>query len=148
MKINPVRVVLSLLLSAIILIAAPLVRAQQAPPSSATAAPADAERPRSSNKWRIVFDERAKSDGTIRFRVWPRGGTPVQVDVAVVDGESENHIAAAARAALRVALGKGYHVEIDDGEDVLVKARHGTGDFGLQLVASTVKDVDIKLRRE
>lgn len=108
----------------------------------------EAERPRASNKWRIVFDERAKSDGTISFRVWPRDGQPLQVDVAVIDGQSENHIASSVRNALRVALGKGFHVEVDDGEDVLVKARHGTGDFGMQLIGNTARDVDVKLRRE
>ncbi|MGH8036903.1 MAG: hypothetical protein ACREPC_08700 [Stenotrophomonas sp.] len=114
----------------------------------AKAAAPQAERPRASNKWRIVFDERAKSDGTISFRIWPKDGAPLQVDVAVIDGQSENHIAQSARDALRVALGKGFHVEVDDGEDVLVKARHGTGDFGLQLIGNTARDVDIKLRRE
>lgn len=68
--------------------------------------------------------------------------------MAVLDGQSENHIAKSARDALGVALGKGFHVETDDGEDVLVKARHGTGDFGLQLISNTARDVDIKLRRE
>jgi len=114
----------------------------------ATVAAPEAERPRASNKWRIVFDERAKSDGTISFRVWPKDAPPLQVNVAVLDGQSENHIAKSARDALGVALGKGFHVETDDGEDVLVKARHGTGDFGLQLISNTARDVDIKLRRE
>jgi hypothetical protein len=126
----------------------PSPAAAQAPASSVATDAAAAERPRASNKWRILFDERAKSDGTISFRIWPKDGAPLQVDVAVIDGQSENHIASAARDALRVALGKGFHVEVDDGEDVLVKARHGTGDFGLQLIGNTARDVDIKLRRE
>jgi len=148
MRIHPYRVALSLLLAGAILVAAPLVRAQASPTATGAAAPAEAERPRPSNKWRIKFDERAKSDGTISFRIWPREGAPLQVDVPVVDGQSENRIASSARDALRVALGKGFHVEVDDGEDVLVKARHGTPDFGVQLVGNTARDVDIKLRRE
>lgn len=148
MRIHPYRVALSLLLAAAILVAAPLVRAQTPPSAVDAAVPGEAERPRPSNKWRITFDERAKSDGTVSFRVWPRDGAPLQVDVPVVEGQSENRIAASARDALRVALGKGFHVEIDDGEDVLVKARHGTPDFGVQLVGNTARDVDVKLRRE
>ncbi|WP_421567116.1 hypothetical protein [Stenotrophomonas sp. PD6] len=120
----------------------------QAPVAAPGTVAAEGERPRHSNKWRIVFDERAKSDGTISFRIWPKDGAPQQVDVAVIDGQSENRIASSARDALRVALGKGFHVEVDDGEDVLVKARRGTGDFGLQLIGNTARDVDIKLRRE
>lgn len=148
MKLHPYRVALSLLLASAILVAAPLVRAKTPPPGWLAAPAAATERPRASNKWRIEFDERAKSDGTISFRIWPRDGAPVQVDVPVVDGQSENHIAAATRDALKVRLGKGFHVETDDGEDVLVKARHGTGDFGLELLGNTARDVDIKLRRE
>ncbi len=148
MKINPIHVVLSLVLAAAALAAAPWVVARAKAQAGSTASAVEVERPRPSNKWRIVFDERAKSDGTINFLVWPREGSPLQVDVAVVKGQSENHIAAAARGAFGVALGKDYHVEVDDGEDVLVKARHGTGDFGLQLLGSTVRDIDVKLHRE
>lgn len=148
MKINPIRVVLSLVLAAAILVAAPWVVARANAQAGASATPAEGERPRSSNNWRIEFDERAKSDGTISFRVWPREGSPLQVDVAVIKGQSENHIAAAARGAFSLALGKPYHVEVDDGEDLLIKARHGTGDFGLQLLGNTARDVDVKLRRE
>lgn len=133
----------------ILTLAIPCLAFAQAPAGApTTVAAAETERPRASNKWRIAFDERAKSDGTISFRVWPKDAPPLQVDVAVLDGQSENHIAKSARDALGVALGKGFHVETDDGEDVLVKARHGTGDFGLQLISNTARDVDIKLRRE
>lgn len=148
MKIHPYRIALSLVLAATILVAAPLVKAQAQPAPAGVAAPPETERPRGSNKWRIVFDERAKSDGVISFRIWPREGAPIQVDIPIVDGQSENRIASTVRDALKVRLGKGFHVETDDGEDVLVKAKHGTGDFGLQLLGNTARDVDIKLRRE
>lgn len=148
MKRSTVRSILPLVVGTLLAVASPLAGAQQTAAPAAAAASTEAERPRPSNKWRILFDERAKSDGTISFRVWPGSGAPLQVDVAVVDGQSENHIAAAARDALRVALGKNYHVELDDGEDVLVKARHGTADFGVQLIGNTARDVDISLRRE
>lgn len=148
MRIHPCRAALSVLLAATILVAAPLVRAQTPPSAAGAVAPSATERPRPSNKWRIKFDERAKSDGTVSFLIWPRDGVPLQVDVPVVEGQSENRIAASARDSLRVALGKGFHVEIDDGEDVLVKARHGTPDFGVQLLGNTARDVDITLRRE
>jgi len=148
MRIHPCRAALSVLLAAAILVAAPLVRAQTPSSAAGAVAPSATERPRPSNKWRIKFDERARSDGTVSFRIWPRDGAPLQVDVPVVEGQSENRIAASARDALRVALGKGFHVEIDDGEDVLVKARRGTPDFGVQLLGNTARDVDITLRRE
>lgn len=147
MKIITLRAAAAALLVLLSLLVAPLVRAQQTPlPASDAADPA--VRPHASNKWRIAFDERAKSDGTITLRVWPAAADPILIEVPIKDGVSENHIAQAVRDAIGTRLGKGYHVETDDGEDVLVKARHGTKDFGLDLVSNTVRDVDIKLRRE
>lgn len=147
MKIITLRAATALLLVLLSLLAVPLARAQTSPlPASDAADPA--VRPHASNKWRIAFDERAKSDGTITFRVWPADGEPILIEVPIKDGVSENHIAAAVRDVIGTRLGKAYHVETDDGEDVLVKARHGTKDFGLDLVSNTVRDVDIKLHRE
>ena len=141
------RATAALMLVLLALVAVPLARAQQS--AQATTDAADpALRPHGSNKWRIEFDERAKSDGTLMFRIWPSGADPVLVEVPVRDGMSENHIAQAVRDAIGARLGKGYHVETDDGEDVLVKSRHGTGDFGIDLVSNTVRDVDIDLERE
>jgi hypothetical protein len=42
---------------------------------------------------------------------------------------------------------KVYHVETDDGEDVLVKKRKGP-DFELKFVESTVESVRIHLKKE
>ena len=104
--------------------------------------------PRTSNKWRIEFDESSKSDGTITFRVWTQGDTTVDVPVSVRNNQTENSIARATRDAFRTVLGKGYKVETDDGEDVLIKISGKTPHFGLALVGSTAKDVDISLDRE
>lgn len=144
MKIIVYRALTAALLVLFCLAVVPLVRAQ----STAAAAHAAPAPPRPSNKWRVVFDERARSDGTLSFVVWPASGNSQRVDVPIKDGTSENQIARAVRDALGASLGKGWHVETDDGEDVLVKARRGTPDFGLELVGNTVEDVDVKLRRE
>lgn len=148
MKAHPRRASLLAALIAAALVATPVALAQVTAPAQMEAGPSESERPRASNKWRIVFDERAKSSGTITFRVWPKAGAPFQVDVAIAKGQSENHIAAAVRDALRTRLGEAIHVEVDDGEDVLLKSRHGTGDFGVQLLGNSARDVDIRLRRE
>lgn len=117
------------------------------PKAIATVAP-DMKPPRTSNKWRIQFDESSKSDGTITFRVWTVGSSFVDVPVSVRDNQSENSIARSARDAIRTALGPGYRVETDDGEDVLIKVKGKTPHFGLALVGSTAKDVDVSFDRE
>lgn len=110
--------------------------------------PAGAKSPRPSNKWRISFDETSKSDGQIVFRIWPKGAEPFEVTVTIAKGQRENAIARSARDAFKAALGKGFGVETDDGEDVLLKAKGKTPNFGLELVSNSAKDVDIDLDRE
>jgi hypothetical protein len=101
-----------------------------------------------SNKWRIEVSEGANNAGTIAFRVTPKEGTPVDVTVEIKDGRSENGVAIDIRDTLKKALdSKVYHVERDDGEDVLVKKRKGP-DFELKLVESTVKGTRINVEKE
>ncbi len=104
---------------------------------------------RSSNKWRIEFSEGANSDGVIVFRVSEEQRQPIEVSAQVSDGFGENHVARTARDAFREQLPPDrFHVEIDDGEDVLVKARRGTGRFEIELLESTPRGVRINLDRE
>jgi hypothetical protein len=52
------------------------------------------------------------------------------------------------RDALKVALDvKTYKVEVDDGEDVLVKKLKGP-DFALELVSSSVTNVRLNIQKE
>lgn len=102
-----------------------------------------------SNKWRIQCSEGAKSSGEIVFRFTPKGGVALDVAVPVADGTSENHVARTIRDALRQKLdAKAYHVEVDDGEDVLVKRLSGQPNFDLEVVSNSVKAVRIRLDRE
>ena len=101
-----------------------------------------------SNKWRIEVSEGANSAGTLLFRVTPDQGSPVDVPVAIKDGRSENDVAKDIVATLRKSLdSKEYHVERDDGEDVLVKKRKGPN-FELRLVSSDLKGTRVNVERE
>ena len=101
-----------------------------------------------SNKWRIKLNHRADNEGTIVLRVAPIDGTPIDVETKVPANTGENHIAKLIRDALKATLGEGYHVETDDGEDVLIKKRKDTPNFDLTLVSTSVTGVTIKLKRE
>lgn len=103
---------------------------------------------KTSNKWRVELDHAAKSDGSIVLQVEPKNGEPIEAEARIPKGNSENEIAHAVRDSLKVALGKGYDVEVDDGEDVLVKAKGKTPPFGMKLVSSSVTGVEIELERE
>lgn len=128
--------------------AAPSV-AQAGTPASTAPAPLAAGKPSYSNKWRIEVSEGANSDGEIIFHVTPEGGTAQVVKVAVENGTSENQVARVIEAALEAQLGDGkYDIEIDDGEDVLVKKRRDVPMFALQLASSTVKSVRLEIEKE
>ena len=102
-----------------------------------------------SNKWRLQFSGGADSDGTIVLRISPEGGTPIEASIDIEDGTGENHVAKDVVKGLKAQLPEdGYHVERDDGEDVLIKKRHGTADFDLEIVSNTVKGVRINPDRE
>jgi sarcosine oxidase gamma subunit len=41
-----------------------------------------------------------------------------------------------------------YTIEVDDGEDILIKKKDGQPDFSLELVDSSVRNVSIKVEGE
>jgi hypothetical protein len=103
----------------------------------------------SSNKWRIEVSEGANSDGEIVFHVTPDGGEAIEVRVTVKDGTRENKVAETISDAFAAQLPEDqYNVEVDDGEDVLVKKKGGADNFDLSLVSSTVKSVRIDIEKE
>ena len=101
-----------------------------------------------SNKWRIEVSGGANSDGIITLAVTPIGYEVITVEIPVTDGKGENAVASAIRKTLKEKLGKGFKVELDDGEDVLVKKRDKTPNFELALAESTVKGVRLNVQHE
>jgi|SRR5262249_52454369 len=101
-----------------------------------------------SNKWRVECDNSADNDGVIILRISPVGGTPIDVETKIPAKSGENKVAQLLRDSLRASLGKGYKVEVDDGEDVLIKKKGKTPDFDLALVSSSVTGVTLKFDRE
>lgn len=101
-----------------------------------------------SNKWRIEVSGGANSDGSITLAVAPVGQDPVTVEIPLTNGKGENAVASLISKSLKAKLGKGFKVEVDDGEDVLVKQRGSTPDFEITLVNSTVKGVRLNLQHE
>jgi hypothetical protein len=115
---------------------------------AATAQAAPAAPLKLSNKWRIEVHEGANNTGTLLFRVTPDKGTATDIVVNIDKGRSENGVATDIKNTLKQALDpKVYHVETDDGEDVLVKKRKGPN-FEVKFVESTLKGTRIDVDRE
>ncbi|MDH4167249.1 MAG: hypothetical protein OEV90_12685 [Gammaproteobacteria bacterium] len=117
--------------------------------TEATAAPATPAAPlKLSNKWRIEVSEGANNTGTLLFRVTPDKGTSIDIVVDIKKGRSENGVATDIKDTFKKALDpKVYHVEKDDGEDVLVKKRKGPN-FEVKFVESTLKGTRINIDKE
>ena len=113
------------------------------------AALAFAEGDHNSNKWRIELDGTALKTGDIQFRVTPRQGEPTDVTVNIRSGRAENNVAKDVRDAFAAKLSpERYTVEVDDGEDILIKKKDGQPDFALELLESDVQNVSIKVEGE
>jgi hypothetical protein len=101
-----------------------------------------------SNKWRILFDHSTDGAGEVVFRITPLNGTPIDVTTQLPKGTSENQAAQLVKKSLKTTLGKGYKIEVDDFEAVLIKRSGKTPDFELALASSTVSGLTINLKRE
>jgi hypothetical protein len=102
-----------------------------------------------SNKWRLQFSGGSHSDGEIVLEFSPKGGEAFKVHIPVQADESENAVAKTVTRVLREELpSEAFHVERDDGEDVLIKKKHGTASFDLAVVFNSVKHVRVNPDRE
>jgi hypothetical protein len=101
-----------------------------------------------SNKWRIIFDHSSDGAGELVFRISPQGGTPIDVTTQLPKGTSENQAAQLVKKSIKAALGKGYGVEVDDFETVLIKKKGKTPIFEVSMVSSTISGLMVNLKRE
>jgi hypothetical protein len=96
------------------------------------------------NKWRLQFSGGAESDGRIVLELAPSEGEPLRATARIRHGRSENGVARDVAAALQAQAGKRYNIEVDDGEDVLVKKHDGERAFVITIVENSVRGVRIE----
>lgn len=101
-----------------------------------------------SNKWRLQMSGTADAPGTIVLRLSPVDGADIDVAVGIPAGTHENAAARLIRDALRAEVGEQYKVEVDDGEDVLVKRRSGEADLVITVATNTAEGLRISLDKE
>lgn len=100
------------------------------------------------NKWRVEVSGNAETAGRIVLQLAPSKGEPIQAVATVVNGRAENDVARDVSAALQSVASGQYNVEVDDGEDVLVKKQGGERDFVITVVENTVQGVRIEIDSE
>lgn len=102
-----------------------------------------------SNKWRIELSGQAMTSGELVFRVTPSQGDATDIAVAIKSGRAENNVAKDVRDAFAAKLSpQRFSVEVDDGEDILIKKKEGQPDFALELLEANVQNVSIKVEGE
>ena len=113
------------------------------------AALAFADAGHTSNKWRIELDGSALKTGDMQFRVTPSQGESIDVVATIKSGLAEDAVAKNVRDAFAAKLNpERFTIEVDDGEDILIKKKDGQPDFTLELIESDVRNVNIKIEGE
>ena len=100
------------------------------------------------NKWRIEVDGNARTAGRIVLQVAPAKGEPIRAVAIISNGRKENDVARDVSTALQKVASNHYNVEVDDGEDVLVKKQDGERNFVVTVVENTVQGVNIAVDAE
>jgi len=98
------------------------------------------------SKWRLKFDHWAEVDGELVLRIAPLNGTPIDVSTKIAKGTTENAAAELVSGALKAQLGKGYKVEVDDGEAVVIKKTGKTPKFEVSQLSSSVTGLNLKIK--
>jgi hypothetical protein len=80
--------------------------------------------------------------------VAPAKGEPIRAVAQVANGRAENDVARDVSAALQAVASNHYNVEVDDGEDVLLKKQDGERDVVVTVVENTVQGMRIDIDAE
>ena len=72
----------------------------------------------------------------------------MDVETKIAAKSGADKVAKTVRDSLRASLGEGYHVETDDGEDVVIKREGKTPKFEVTLASSTLTGLVVKIKKE
>lgn len=116
---------------------------------AAASLPAQAESPDTSNRWRLKAGGESTADGVIVVRLSEIGAVVAEIPVSVPKHTAKKGVAERIRDSLNAGLeGDRYKVEVDDGEDVIVKAREDVKDFEIAIVSNTADGIEVRLDKE
>lgn len=90
------------------------------------------------DKWRLQISGGSWNGGTIVMHFVEHDAAITEVTITIPKITGENKIARLIRDQLKAGLPKDrFHVEVDDAEDVLVKARGDTRPFEIRIISNT-----------
>ena len=95
---------------------------------------------------KIVIEDKAKTDGEIRFDFTPMGGTTVAIRVTVAKKMDNKDVAKDLAKELTVALGADYKVDRYDADKIKISAKKKDATFQLTLAALTANGLSVRLK--
>lgn len=95
---------------------------------------------------KIVLEDKAKTDGEIRFTFTPAGGTAKEIRVTVAKKMKNDDVAKDLAKELTVALGADYKVDRYDRDKIKVEAKKKDATFSLTLAAMTANGLSVRLK--
>ena len=112
-------------------------------------ATAKGEDPDTSNKWRVQVSGESTADGVVLVRLSEIGSVIAEIPVTVPKHSDKKGVAQRIRDSLNGSLDANrYTVEVDDGNDVLVKAQEDVKDFELAIVRNTADGTKVTVDKE
>ena len=110
---------------------------------------AKAENADTSNKWRVQVAGESTADGVVLVRLSEIGNVIAEIPVTVPKHSDKKGVAQRIRDSLNGSLDANrYTVEVDDGNDVLVKAQEDVKDFELAIVRNTADGTEVTVDKE
>jgi hypothetical protein len=95
---------------------------------------------------KVVLEDKAKSDGEIRFEFTPAGGQPKGIRVTVAKKMSNKDVAEDLAKELTVALGPDYKVDRYDADKIKISAKKKDATFSLTLASVTATGLSVRLK--
>jgi len=100
------------------------------------------------DKWRMHTAGKSTSDGEIVLRLAELGGIVAEVTIPIPKYTDQKGIAQRIREGLNDNLpGDRYKVEVDEGDDIIVRKRDDVKDFELSIVGNTADGTEVKVER-
>lgn len=127
---------------------APTPAPTPAPAPAAAPAPAPLAAPAVAmvDSIKIVLEDKAKSDGEIRFEFTPAGGQPKGIRVTVAKKMNNKDVAEDLAKELKVALGPDYEVDRYDADKIKISAKKKDATFSLTLASMTATGLSVRVK--
>jgi hypothetical protein len=95
---------------------------------------------------KIIIDDKAKTDGEIRFNFTPAGGAPMAIRVTVAKKMDRKDVAKDLAKELTVALGADHKVDRYDPDKIKISAKKKDAKFQLTLASLTANGLSVRLK--